>query len=91
MSCATSTTTTETTEKVSILDPAMLERMHERVLRCRLAHRMLRGDGCRSSGQEFACIAATVDLRAGDAIVAQRYRLEAEVARGSDLARVKAA
>lgn len=70
----------------------MLLRMRERALRWRMAHKKLgRITASDSQQHALACIAATIDLRAGDAIAAQDYALEAEIARGATLNRIMAA
>jgi TPP-dependent pyruvate/acetoin dehydrogenase alpha subunit len=81
-----------TEEKFNILDPAMLLRIRERALRLRIAQKKLAQVSASSSQHHgLACIAAAVDLGSGDAIAAQSYSLEAEVARGAGLKRVLAA
>jgi len=78
-------------DKVSILDPAMLGRMLERAWRWRAAEKRLSGAVATDSlCHAFTCIASSVDLKTGDAIAAQRYSREAEIARGADFARVMA-
>lgn len=86
------TTPNASGEKFSILDPRMLARIRERALRWRIAQKSLSHVvGADSVRNAFACIASTIDLGAGDAIAAQSYRVEAEVARGSQLNRIAAA
>lgn len=92
MASQPSSSATDQPEKFNILDPAMLLRMRERALRWHLAHRKLaRISPWNSEKHAFACIAATIDLCAGDAIAAQTYSLEAEIARGATLNRIMAA
>ena len=92
MASQPSSPATDLPEKFNILDPAMLLRMRERTLRWRLAHKKLaRITQANSEKHALACIAATIDLRAGDAIAAQTYSLGAEIARGASLNRVMAA
>src|SRR5947209_13474540 len=81
-----------TEEKFNILDPAMLLRIRERALRLRIAQKKLAQVSASTSQHHgLACIAAAVDLGSGDAIAAQSYSLQAEVARGAGLKRVLAA
>ncbi|MBV8206571.1 MAG: hypothetical protein JO041_07250 [Acidobacteria bacterium] len=75
----------------SILDAAVLARIRERAVRWHVARKAHSRARANRTEMALPSVAIAAELGEADAVVAQRYSMESEIARGSGLDRVQAA